>query len=112
VSPGVRRSWRHGPGWPLLINGTILATAAVAEGIAGFAYGTERATSYAGDFLLLAMHVQATVFGGPLLGIGGLLHGTRSQPTPRVPASTQPERRPRTGVVCEGRVLLVMVALA
>jgi hypothetical protein len=98
VSPGVRRSWRHGLGWPLLVSGAILAIAAVSAGIAGFAYGTEGATSYAGDFLLLAMHLQATVFAGVLLGIGGLLHGTRPQPTPKVPASTHPERHPLTGV--------------
>lgn len=98
VSPGAPRSWRRGLGWPLLISGAVLAATAVAVGIAGFAHGTEGATYYAGDYLLLAAHLQATVFAGVLLGVGGLLHGTRSQPTPRVPASTGPERRPLTGV--------------
>jgi hypothetical protein len=98
VSPGAPRSWRRGLGWPLLISGAILAATAVAAGIAGFAYGAEGATYYAGDYLLLAAHLQATVFAGVLLGVGGLLHGTRSQPTPRVPASTGPQRRPLAGV--------------
>jgi hypothetical protein len=98
ASPGAKRSVRRGLAWPLLVSGAVLAAIAVAVGIAGFAYGAEGATYYAGDYLLLAAHLQAIVFAGALIGAGGLLHGTRSEPAPRVPVSTGRERRPLTGV--------------
>lgn len=81
ASPGAARRGRI-LAWPLLVGGAVVAAAAVAAGLAGHQYGTEThpASFYAGDYLLLAYHLQALVSAGVLLAIGGLLYGTRSRP--------------------------------
>jgi hypothetical protein len=82
-------------GWCLGL-GIAVAILAVLAGIGGYAYGTEGASSsYAGDYLFLAVHLQALVIGGVLLGIGGALRGTRRAGAgpDRTPAPRQPATR-------------------
>jgi hypothetical protein len=77
ASPGLRQVGGRRAGLVVFALGALVAAVAVLAGIAGFAYGTEGATYYAGDYLLLAAHVQATVLAAVLLAVGGLLRGTR-----------------------------------
>jgi hypothetical protein len=81
ASPGVRRSSLRWLGRAVLAVGLVAAAVAILAGFAGFAFGSEGGTSfYAGDYLLLAAHLQMTVLAGALLGAGALLHGMRPRP--------------------------------
>ncbi len=101
ASPGASRRWGGGLGLPMLIGGAAVAALAVAVGIAGYAFGTEGATYYAGDYLTLALHLQALVLAGVLLAAGGLLRGTPAPPAPSPPgppaSGPRPRRRELTG---------------